>query len=147
MHYFEDFEIGERRTVGSRRVGREEIIAFAREFDPQPFHIDDDAAEASIFGGLTASSCHTFALMSQIHHASDREMALVANLGSESLKFPNPLRPGDEITLTTECVSTRLSESRPGIGIVQTRSLITNQREEPVMDMLTTFMVRCRPTD
>ena len=71
MRYFEDFEVGQRRVVGSLTVSREEIIDFATKFDPQPFHIDDAAAEASIFGGLTASSCHTFALQSLIYHQGD----------------------------------------------------------------------------
>lgn len=143
--YFEDFEIGARRDVGSIRVSREEIIEFATRFDPQPFHIDEEAGRASIFGGLTGSSCHTFALLSMIHHQGPVKMALVANLGSEELRFPAPLRPDDEISLKTECVSKRTSRSRPTIGIVTTRSLLTNQRDETVMDMKTTFMVERRP--
>lgn len=144
MIYFEDFEIGKLRDVGSIRVSREEIVEFATRFDPQPFHIDEEAARVSIFGGLTGSSCHTFALVSLIHHRSADEMALVANLGSEELRFPAPLRPDDEITLKTVCVSKRTSRSRPQIGIVTTRSLLTNQRDETVMDMKTTFMIERR---
>jgi acyl dehydratase len=145
MRHFEDFEIGERQFVGSYRVSRDEIVEFARRFDPQPFHIDEEAARASIFGGLTASSCHTFALMSLIHHRqSAEEIALVANLGAERLRFPAPLRPDDEISLESECLAKRVSKSRPEIGIVTTRSRLTNQRREIVMDMQTTFMVRRR---
>jgi len=144
--YFEDFEIGRIRHVGSIRVSREEIVEFATRFDPQPFHIDEEAARASIFGGLTGSSCHTFALVSLIHHRGSDEIALVANLGSEEMRFPTPLRPDDELTLRTECVSKRTSRSRPQIGIVTTRSLLTNQRDEAVMDMKTTFMVERRET-
>ena len=144
MIYFEDFVIGRIREVGSIRVSREEIVEFATRFDPQPFHIDEEAARNSIFGGLTGSSCHTFALVSLIHHRGSEEMALVANLGSEELRFPAPLRPDDEITLRTECVSKRSSRSRPQIGIVTTRSLLTNQRDETVMDLKTTFMVERR---
>lgn len=145
MRYYEDFEIGERRQVGSICVTREEIIEFATRFDPQPFHIDEDAAKASIFGGLTGSSCHTFALVSLIHSRTPDEIALVANLGSKELLFPSPLRPDDEITLESECTELRASKSRPEIGIVTTRALLTNQREEMVMEMSTTFMVRRRP--
>ena len=144
MKYFEDFEIGHRREVGSLRVTREEIIEYATRFDPQPFHIDEEAARDSIFGGLTGSSCHTFSLVSLIHHRGPVKMALVANLGSEELLFPAPLRPDDEITLNTECIAKRTSRSRPGIGIVTTRSMLTNQRDETVMDMKTTFMVERR---
>ena len=145
MRYFEDFVVGEKITLGSIRVTREEIVEFAKRYDPQPFHIDEEAAQASIYGGLTGSSTHTFALTSQIHHQSQDEIALVANLGSENLRFLSPLRPDDEITMATECLATRVSKSRPEIGIVTTRSLLSNQRDEIVMEMTTSFMVQRRP--
>ena len=145
MRYFEDFVVGQKITVGSIRVTREEIVEFAKRYDPQPFHIDEEAARVSIFGGLTGSSTHTFALSSQIHHQGGDEIALVANLGSENLRFPSPLRPDDTITLTSECVAARASGSRPELGIVTTRGLLINQRDETVMDMMTTFMVMRRP--
>ena len=145
MRYFEDFEIGATRQVGSVRVTREEIIDFASRFDPQPFHIDEAAARESIFGGLTGSSCHTFALVSLIHSRGEDEIALVANLGSKELRFPSPLRPDDEISLESVCIDLRASRSRPRIGIVTTRSRLTNQRDELVMEMSTTFMVERRP--
>ena len=145
MRYFEDFEIGQKIRVGSIRVTRDEIVEFAKRYDPQPFHIDEEAARSSIFGGLTGSSTHTFALSSQIHHQAGDDIALVANLGSENLRFPSPLRPDDEITLTSECISVRVSQSRPELGIVTTRGLLSNQRDEIVMDMTTTFMVMRRP--
>jgi acyl dehydratase len=147
LRYFEDFAIGELRRIGSYTVSRDEIIDFARRFDPQPFHIDDVAARESIFGGLTGSSCHTFALMSLIHARCDEETALVANLGAESLRFPSPLRPDDEITLSSECAALRRSKSHPGIGIVTTRSVLTNQQGETVMEMTTNFMVKQRGSE
>lgn len=147
MMYFEDFEVGHQRTVGSYRVSREEIVEFATRFDPQPFHIDEEAARESIFGGLTGSSTHTFALMSLIHSQSPVEIALVANLGAEKLRFPAPLRPDDELSLSSETMSVRPSRSRPGIGIVSTRSVLRNDRGEIVMDMLTSFMVKRRPAE
>lgn len=146
LRYYEDFTVGDTRKVGSIRVSRDEIVEFASRFDPQPFHIDEEAARASIFEGLTASSTHTFAIASLIHHQSDEEIALVANLGSEKLRFPAPLRPDDELTLVSECVAARVSGSRPELGIVTTRGLLTNQRDEVVMDMTTTFMVQRRPS-
>ncbi len=144
MIYFEDFEAGHVRPVGSYRVSREEIVEFAERFDPQPFHIDEDAARASIFGGLTGSSCHTFALMSLIRSRAAEETALVAILGADTLLFPNPLRPDDEISLTSECVALRPSKSRPEIGIVKMRSVLTNQDGDVVMAMTTNFMARRR---
>jgi acyl dehydratase len=145
MRYYEDFEVGEIREVGSCRVTREEIIEFATRFDPQPFHIDDEAARNSIFGELTGSSCHTFALTGLIHSRTDDEIALVANLGSDKLRFPNPLRPDDEISLASETTAMRVSNSRPEIGIMTTNARLTNQRGELVMEMDTTFMVQRRP--
>jgi len=145
LRYFEDFVVGEKITIGSVRVTREEIVEFAKRYDPQPFHIDEEAARNSIYGGLTGSSTHTFALSSQIHHQSQDEIALVANLGSENLRFSAPLRPDDEIKMMTECQATRISKSRPGIGIVTTRTMLLNQRDETVMDMTTSFMVERRP--
>lgn len=145
MRYFEDYEIGEVRDIGSYRVSREEIIEFAERFDPQPFHVDEAAARSSIFGGITGSSCHSFALMSLIHSRNPERVALVANLGAERLRFPSPLRPDDELSLTSGCVDRRSSKSRPGIGIVSTISTLTNQRGEVVMEMSTAFMVEKRP--
>jgi len=144
LKYFEDFEIGERRTAGSYRVTREEILEFAERYDPQPFHVDEAAARESIFGGLTASSGHTFALMCLIHSRSSVEIALVANLGAESLRFPNPVRPDDEITMSNECVAARVSKKHPAIGIVTTLAKIESQRGESVMEMQSTFMVKRR---
>jgi acyl dehydratase len=145
LRYFEDYEPGVVRDVGSYEVSREEIVGFASRYDPQPFHIDEKAARASIFGGLTASSTHTFALMSLIHARHGEKSALVANLGAEALKFPNPVRPGDTLRMTSECLSKRPSRSRPGIGIVTTRTVIANQRDEIVMEMSTHFMIELRP--
>ncbi len=145
MRYFEDFEIGRVNRVGSIRVSREDIIDFARRFDPQPFHIDEEAARASVFGGLTASSCHTFALSALILHQSPDEIALVANLGAE-VKFPSPVRPDDEIALANECIAKRVSRSRPGIGIVTTKTTLSNASHESVMDMTSSFMVQQRPS-
>jgi acyl dehydratase len=144
MRFYEDFSVGDVREVGSYTVSREEIIEFATRFDPQPFHIDEAAARASIFGELTGSSTHTFALMGLIHARSNVKIALVANLGSEYLRFPTPLRPDDQLTLTSETAAKRTSKSRPGIGIVTTRSKLVNERQESVMEVSTTFMVRRR---
>ena len=144
MQHFEDFEVGQQRVVGSMAITREDVIEFASRFDPQPFHLDDDAAKASIFGGLTASSCHTFALQSLIYHQASHSIALVANLGAENLRFPTPLRPGDKVTLSNETLALRPSESRPGIGIVSMKSLLANQDGESVMEMTSTFMVKRR---
>lgn len=147
MIHFEDYVVGVKKTVGSASVGRDEIVDYARRYDPQPFHIDEAAARESIFGGLTASSCHTFSMMSLIHSRQPEKSALVANLGADSLRFPEPVRPDDTLTLTSECVSKRVSKSRPGIGIVTTMAVLTNQAGQIVMEMRTNYMVSRRSSD
>ncbi len=143
--YFEDFTIGSARSFGGYEVTREEIIAFARQWDPQPFHIDDDYARNSVFGGLTASACHTFAITSVLTSRHPDVIKTVAALGFEEMRFPNPVRPGDRLSFVSECVARRESRSRPGIGIVTTRSTLMNQEGLPVMTMKASFMVEKRP--
>jgi len=142
--YYEDFEVGHVREIGSYTVSKDEIVEFARRFDPQPFHVDEVAARESIFGGLTASSCHTFALVGLINARDGLKSAAVANLGSDALRFPAPVRPGDTLTLTGECTSKRLSRSRPAIGIISSRTLLTNQNGDVVMESMSKFMVKRR---
>ncbi len=143
--YFEDFTIGSTRSFGGYHVTREEIIAFARQWDPQPFHIDDDYARNSVFGGLTASACHTFAITSVLTSRHPDVIKTVAALGFEEMRFPNPVRPGDRLSFVSECVARRESRSRPGIGIVTTQSTLMNQEGLPVMTMKASFMVEKRP--
>ncbi|MEM7413109.1 MAG: MaoC family dehydratase [Myxococcota bacterium] len=142
--YYEDYAPGVVETMGSYTVSKEEIVEFASRYDPQPFHLDEAAANASIFGGLTASSTHTFALMGLINAKRGVQPAVVANLGADSLKFPEPVRPGDTLTLTGECLTKRVSKSRPGLGIVTSRTCLWNQRGELVMETDTKYMVKLR---
>ena len=142
--YFEDLTTDYRTSIGPYVLGREEIIEFASRWDPYPFHTDESTARESIFGGLTGSSSQPFALTGLIYARGEEEIALVANLGSEDLRFPSPLRPGDEISLASECLARRPSEPRRGIGIVTSVSRLTNQRQETVMEMKSSFMVRRR---
>ncbi len=143
--YFEDFTIGSTRSFGGYEVTREEIIEFARRWDPQPFHIDEAYAQQSIFGGLTASACHTFAISSVLTSQHPDVIKTVAALGFEELRFPNPVRPGDRLSFVSECIARRESRSRPTIGIVTMQSKLMNQAGVPVMSMTTSFMVEKRP--
>ncbi len=143
--YFEDFTIGSVRSFGGYEVTREEIVAFARQWDPQPFHIDDAYAQRSVFGGLTASACHTFAITSVLTSRHPDVIKTVAALGFEEMRFPNPVRPGDRLSFVSECIARRESRSRPGIGIVTTQSTLMNQEGVPVMTMKASFMVEKRP--
>lgn len=143
MLTYEDVEPGVARNLGTHRVTRDEIVRFAREWDPQPFHVDDEAAAQSVFGGLTASSCHTYSISSLIFSRHPEKLATAAMLGT-SLRFPTPVRPDDLLTLRDECLEKRLSRSRPGLGIVKSRTSLVNQSGEEVFVMESDYLVRCR---
>jgi acyl dehydratase len=134
--YFEDFEVGEVVTLGRKRVSREEIVAFAGEFDPQPFHLDDDAAAESPYGGLIASGWHTAAMFMRLF--VEEILLGSASLGSpgvEELRWLRPVRPGDELTGVVRVVETRPSERNSGRGTVTTESEVLNQDGDVVMRM------------
>lgn len=143
--YFEDFTLGSTRSFGGYEVTKDEIVEFASRWDPQPFHINEDLARASVFGGLTASACHTFAITSVLTSRHPDTIATVAALGIEELRLPNPVRPGDRLAFYAECIDRRESRSRPQLGIVTSRSSLVNQDGQPVMTMKTVFMVLKRP--
>ena len=143
MRFYEDFQVGETEVVGHYDVSREEIVEFASRWDPRPFHIDDAAAANSVFGGLSASSCHTYAITARLTFESGRDVAAAANLKTE-LRFPAAVRPGDRLTLVSECLEHRLSQSHPGLGIVTAQSRLVNQDEEVVLFMDTVSMIRLR---
>lgn len=144
MRYFEDIAVGETVEVGSHVVSKEEIVRFAEQWDPQPFHVDEAAARESVFGELTASSCHTYSISSLIFsRAGDLKSKTAAMLGMK-MNFPNPVRPGDALTMRETCIDKRVSNSRPRYGIVKSRAELVNGRGEPVMVMQSSFMVERR---
>jgi acyl dehydratase len=143
MRYFEDIQERVASELGEHVVSQDEIVRFASEWDPQPFHIDEDQAAQSVFGGLTASSCHTYSISSRIFSRNPQRVAAAAMLGL-SLQFPTPVRPGDVLRLIDECVEKRLSSSRPGLGVVKSRSRLVNQADDEVMVMESSYLVRCR---
>jgi acyl dehydratase len=143
MRYLEDIKVGERNEIGSHTFGREEIIAFAKKYDPQPFHVDEAAAARSHFGGLCASGWQTSAVcMRLIVEANRREderlraqglpvAASGPSPGVRDVRWLKPVYVGDTISFATEILEARPS-SRPGYGLVVTRSTGTNQHGEPV---------------
>lgn len=145
--YFDDLEVGETRSFGSYTVTESEILQFAEQYDPQWFHTDPDRAEAeSIYGGLIASGWHTAAMTMRMivdHHLEDA-MALGA-LGVDNLRWPNPVVPGETLSLETEVVETRPSETRTDRGIVKTDSTTVNQSGEPKMEMTSIVLYARRP--
>ncbi len=145
MNYFEDFEIGWKTTVGEYLVKKEEILEFGKRWDQAPFHIDEEAAKASVFGGLVALGAYIMAIQTCLIHKQEEETAALGRLGSEELRFPNPVRPGDRISLTVECVGKRESQSKPDIGIVTNSIILNNQGGEPVLTLKDAILVAKKP--
>ena len=134
MKYFEDFEAGEVYDLGTRAVSAAEIIAFARKYDPQPFHVDPEAAKDSAFGGLIASGWHTSAMfMSLLANTIKREnWASMGAPGLDTCRWVMPVRPGDVLSATMEVLELRRSKTRP-FGILRNRGSMTNQDGKEVM--------------
>ncbi len=141
MLYFDDIEVGYRSTVGSYDLSEREIIEFASTWDPQPFHIDRDAAAASIFGGLIASSLHLFAICTRLFFDHEDRIQIVAMLGKDAIRIPNPARPGDTLTYTTECIRKKASSSRSDRGVIALKDTLVNQCNKPVLTQEVTLMV------
>lgn len=143
--FFEDFEVGTAREAGSRTITREEILEFARKFDPQPFHVDEEAARRSPFGGLIASGWHTAALCHSIlveEFLRDGSGSL-GSPGVDELRWLKPVRPGDTLTVRTEVLAVTPSRSKPG-GLVKLRYVMWNQNGEDVMTMIANGFFRRR---
>ncbi|HZF10058.1 MAG TPA: MaoC family dehydratase [Thermoanaerobaculia bacterium] len=145
--YLEDFQVGTVRQTGSWTVTRDEIVAFARQFDPQPFHLDEEAARRSPYGGLIASGWHTSALCMRLVVDSFLKDG-VGSLGSpgvDELRWLQPVRPGDTLTVQIEVVAIVPSKSRPDRGVVRLRYTVRNQKEEDVMTVLAMGLMLKRP--
>jgi acyl dehydratase len=144
--YFEDLPAGRRIALGSVVVDRDEMLAFNRRFDPQPFHVDAQAAAAGPFGGLIASGWHTCALMMRLF--ADEYLSPVSSLGSpgvDELRWTAPVRPGDELTLRTTVEEARLSRSKPDRGLVRTRIELLGQDGVVALSMVAMNLIRTRP--
>lgn len=146
MRYFEDFHPGLELPFGPYTVTRAEIIAFAAEFDPQPMHLDEAAAADTLLGGLAASGWHTCALfMRMMYDAWVAESACMGSPGIDSLKWMQPVRPGDVLSGRSIVEEARASRSRPDRGFVIFRHEVRNARDEPVLVTQNPIMFRRRP--
>lgn len=144
--WWEDFPAGSIREFGAKAVTREAVLAFAAEFDPQPFHLDDEAAGASLFGRLSASGWHTAAMTMRM--ICDDHLLDAASLGSpgiDSLRWTRPVYPGDTLSVRLEVLEARPMGSRPEVGLVRQRWQVLNQQREEVMTMEGWGMFRRRP--
>jgi acyl dehydratase len=143
--YLEDLRPGLTLTSGTRTVTRDDIVRFAREFDPQPFHLDEEAAKDSVFGGLVASGWHTAAIMIRLLVGDGAPFAGgIVGVGGE-LSWTKPVRPGDTLQVHSEIVDVTPSRSRPDRGTVTIRSETRNQRDEVVQVFTAKLIVPRKP--
>lgn len=147
-YYWEDFYVGQCLQLGQRHVTREEVLEFARRYDPQPFHTDEEAARGSIFGGLIASGWHTCAITMRL--LCDQLLARAACIGSpgmDSIRWLKPVRPGDTLRAQWTVLEMRPSGSKPDRGLLRSRWEVFNQCGELVMTLESRAMYRRRPVD
>jgi acyl dehydratase len=144
--YWDDYEIGTKYDLGSTSFTADEIVAFARQFDPQSFHVDATAAKASMFGGLIASGWHVTSKLMRlfVDNYVDNRTAL-GSPGLDEIRWLKPVRPGDTLTAWVECAGKVPSKSRPDMGIVHEHWRATNQKGELVLTLKGINMVRRRP--
>jgi acyl dehydratase len=143
--YWEDFTPGRVFEYGPRRISREEIVAFAAEFDPQPMHLDEEAARATLLGGLSASGWHACAILMRM--STDSFVLNSASMGApgvDEVKWLMPIRPDDRLTLRSTVLETRLSRSRPEMGFVRFMFELFNQSGALAMSLATSLMMTRR---
>jgi acyl dehydratase len=144
--YFEDYIPGSVHEFGAIAVEQDEVIAFARRFDPQVFHTDPELAKSTIYGGLIASGWHTAGLMMRLF--ADHYLSKVASLGSpgvDELRWTVPVRPGDELSIRVTVSEAKRSRSKPDRGMVRSFIEVINQNREVVMSLKAVTLVLCRP--
>jgi acyl dehydratase len=146
MHYFEDLEVGKVRRFGHYEVTREEMLDFASKYDPQPFHLDDFAASKTPFGRLAASGWHTCAMTMAMMVESQRDepRAMLGAAGIDELRWLQPVFVDDVLSCEMELLQKRLSKSKPGMGILKSRTTTFNQKGEKVLSMISITMIRTR---
>ena len=146
MIYYEDMVVGKKASYGSYVVTRDEVIDFATKYDPQPFHLDDEAAAATHFGRLSASGWHTAAMAMSMMVANfmQEKSAGLGSPGIDELRWVKPVFPGDTLRCENELLSKRRSRSRPEMGITKSRTTVFNQNDEVVMTMIANGLIAVR---
>lgn len=145
MRYFEDIDVGESHRTGEYDVSRDEITEIAKRFDPQPFHLDQAAAEESIFGGLAASGVLTIGVCQRLAvETFHLDAAVAGGAGINDLRFPRPVFSGDVVSAVLEVADKRELDSYPDKGMVHLHQVLSNQDGEPVLEMTSLPIVRRR---
>ena len=147
MRYYEDIELGKPQRFGAKLVTREEVIAFAAQFDPQPFHMDDEAAAKTHFGRISASGWHTAAMVMRMivdHMQSGEGQAGLGSPGLDQLRWLKPVYPGDTLTCESEVIEKRRSQSKPEMGLMKSRLTCFNQHGEAVLSHIGNGMIATR---
>jgi acyl dehydratase len=149
MIYFEDLELGVEREFGTYEVTREEVIEFARKYDPQPFHLSDEAAARTHFGRIAASGWHTAAMTMAViaRKVTEEGQAGLGSPGIDELRWLKPVYPGDTLHVSGKVVDKTPSRSKPDIGSFRTETTVTNQDGVPVMRFQSIVLIRRRPAD
>ena len=149
MRYFEDLEIGAETHFGSYEVTREEVLDFARKYDPQPFHLSDEEAAKTHFGRIAASGWHTCAMTMAViaRHVVDGEQEGLGSPGVDELRWLKPVYPGDTLHVTGKLIEKTPSRSKPEIGSFRTETTVTNQDGVPVMRFTSIVLIRRRPAE
>lgn len=149
MDYFEDLEIGRKASFGHYEVTREEVVEFARKYDPQPFHLDDEAAAKTHFGRLSASGWHTCAMMMSmlVENMKTHRQAGLGSPGMDNLRWTRPVYPGDTLRVESEVISKRRSASRPEMGLFKSTVKVFNQNDQTVLEMTSNGLIQVRNPD
>ncbi|MDB5803349.1 MAG: MaoC family dehydratase [Betaproteobacteria bacterium] len=144
--YLEDYAVGQKYSSGRLKLDPARVKSFAAEFDPQPFHLDEEAAQATLFRGLAASGWHTAALTMRLLVESELKPAGgIIGAGFDELRWPKPVRPGDELRVEVEVLEVRPSKSRPEQGMLKMRTTTFNQADEAVQISVGNLVVKRRP--
>lgn len=147
MQYFEDLEVGSKQRFGRYEVTREDVLDFARKFDPQPFHLSDEAAAKTYFGRIAASGWHTAAMSMAmiVENLTRHQQAGMGGIGIDELRWLRPVYPGDVLTCESELLEKTASRSKPDRGSFRSRLTVFNQNGEPVMSYVNTALIGRRP--
>lgn len=147
MQYFEDIAVGTKASFGSYHVTREEVMDFASRYDPQAFHLSDEAAAQTHFGRLSASGWHTCAMVMSmiVANLKNNKQAGLGSPGVDELRWLKPVYPGDTLRCETEVIEKRQSQSRPEMGIFKSRMTVYNQDDVAVMSMVSNGLIATRP--